>query len=166
MKKSVYTFLVVLVTGYTGITPNAAMAEDTLAKADLVERGRYLIKVSGCNDCHTAGYTVSNGNVPVEEWLKGDIFGWSGPWGTTYGPNLRLFMKDMTEEEWIKAAKTLRRRPPMPWFNLNAMKEDDLRAIYHFTKSLGVPGGPAPAYVPVGQNPKPPFAVFPSPPSS
>lgn len=142
-----------------------AIADDALSKLNMIERGRYLVKVSGCNDCHTAGYFMGNGNVPVKEWLKGDMFGWNGPWGTTYGSNLRLFMKDMTESQWVKVAKNLRRRPPMPWFNLNVMSEDDLRAIYQFTRSLGAPGEPAPEYVPVGQKPNPPYAVFPAPPS-
>ena len=137
---------------------------DSSTDKQLIERGRYLIKISGCNDCHTPGYLPNNGNVPAEQWLTGDSFGWNGPWGTTYGSNLRLFMKDMTEQQWVQVAKTLQRRPPMPWFNLNAMTDDDLRAIYHFVRSLGEPGAPAPAYVPVGQQPNPPFAVFPAPP--
>lgn len=130
----------------------------------LIERGRYLIKTSGCNDCHTPGYAMSEGRVDESRWLLGDNFGWSGPWGTTYGSNLRLFMKDMTEAQWVEAARTLKRRPPMPWFNLNAMNDDDLIAIYHFTRSLGDPGEPAPAYVPPGGTPKTAFATFPTPP--
>jgi hypothetical protein len=64
-----------------------------------VERGRYITKIAGCNDCHTAGYALSGGKVPESEWLKGDALGCSGPWGTTYAPNLRLFMARRTEEE-------------------------------------------------------------------
>ena len=26
-------------------------------------RGRYLVVIAGCNDCHTPGYTVSGGKV-------------------------------------------------------------------------------------------------------
>lgn len=132
---------------------------------ELIQRGRYLVKTSGCNDCHTPGYIMSEGNVDASQWLLGDNFGWSGPWGTTYGSNLRLFMKDMSEYQWVQAARTMKRRPPMPWFNLNAMSEDDLVAIYHFTRSLGEPGQPAPAYVPPGGKPKTAFAQFPAPPS-
>lgn len=134
------------------------------SKAELIERGRYLIKISGCNDCHTSGYLMSNGETPVKQWLMGDSFGWRGPWGTTYPPNLRLFMKDRSEDEWVQEAKTLKRLPPMPWFNLNAMNDEDLRAIYQFTRSLGQVGKQAPAYVPPGEEPKPPYATFPPPP--
>jgi mono/diheme cytochrome c family protein len=145
------------------LTLTAAVA---VANEDQVARGRYLVKVSGCNDCHTAGYLPANGEVPASQWLTGDGFGWRGPWGTTYGANLRLFMADLSEDEWVEAAKTLQRRPPMPWFNLNAMAEADLRAIYQFTRSLGDPGKPAPDYVPPGEEPKTPYAQFPSPPES
>lgn len=130
----------------------------------MVEQGRYIARVSGCNDCHTPGYAMNNGKVDESLWLSGDSFGWRGPWGTTYGANLRLFVRDMTEDAWVEVARTLKRRPPMPWFNLNDMKENDLRALYQFIHSLGDPGQPAPAYVPPDQEPVPPYASFPAPP--
>src|ERR671925_460056 len=65
-----------------------------------VERGRYMVTIGGCNDCHTAGYAQQEGNVPEAQWLTGDSLGWHGPWGTTYPPNLRLYMQDLTEDEW------------------------------------------------------------------
>ena len=129
-----------------------------------VENGRYLLKIAGCNDCHTAGYLPSEGNVPENLWLTGDTFGWNGPWGTTYGTNLRLLINELTEKEWIEFATTLKNRPPMPWFNLNAMTHDDLRAIYQFIRYLGPDGKPAPDYVPAGQEPAGPHAIFPPPP--
>lgn len=150
---------------------HGALAETTAGKKQAagldmkkVKRGAYLIKIAGCNDCHTAGYLLSEGKVPEASWLTGDTFGWRGPWGTTYGSNLRLYVKGMTEEKWVSAARTLRRRPTMPWFNLNSMNTEDLKAIYWFIRSLGPAGEPAPAYVPPGQEPKPPYALFPSPP--
>ena len=86
-----------------------------------IKRGRYLVQIGGCNDCHTAGYAPSGGKVPEAQWLLGDALGWHGPWGTTYATNLRLYMQDLTEEQWVKKAKTLNARPPMPWFNVRAM---------------------------------------------
>ena len=55
-------------------------------KADLksLDRGRYLVKIAGCNDCHTRGYAETAGKVPEKQWLTGDQLGWRGPWGTTY----------------------------------------------------------------------------------
>ena len=59
-----------------------------------------------------------------------DALGWRGPWGTTYASNLRLFMQGIDEQQWLRLARTLETRPPMPWFNLRRMSEADLRAIY------------------------------------
>lgn len=36
-------------------------------------------------------------------------------------------------------------RPPMPWFALRDMTDDDLVAVYRFIRSLGPAGQPAPA---------------------
>lgn len=66
----------------------------------------------------------------------------------------------MTEKQWVEIARTLRRRPPMPWFNLNVMHEDDLRALYHFMRSLGDPGLPAPAALAPDQEPATPHAKW------
>lgn len=131
---------------------------------DAIERGRYLVQITGCNDCHTEGYMPTEGKIPESEWLKGATFGWSGPWGTTYATNLRLYMQDLSEEDWLQRASTLRARPPMPWFSLNKMHEADLRALYRYIRSLPVAGQAAPAYLPPDAKPQPPFAVFPPPP--
>jgi mono/diheme cytochrome c family protein len=137
-----------------------AVAQDK--KADpMVERGRYLVKIGGCNDCHTPNYPQAGGKVPEKEWLTGDMLGWRGPWGTTYPTNLRLYMQDLTEEQWVKKAKTLMARPPMPWFNVREMTTRDLRAFYRYVRHLGPAGKPAPAYVPPDKTPQPPFVQFP-----
>ena len=151
-------FYLASITGQVGAT-------EPMLDSSTVDRGRYIAQVSGCNDCHTPGYLLNNGNVPVEQWLIGDSFGWRGPLGTTYPPNLRLFVSNMTEDEWVITAKSLKRRPPMPWFNLNAMSKPDLRALYQFMRSLGDPGQPAPAYLPPDEEPKTPYVLFPSPPT-
>jgi mono/diheme cytochrome c family protein len=126
-----------------------------------IDRGRYLVKIAGCNDCHTPGYIIKNGEVDEKLWLTGDKLGWSGPWGTTYAPNLRLLMTTMTQQQWVKHARTMTPRPPMPWFNVRAMTDADLRALYAFTRSLGPGGEPAPAFVPPGRKPSGPVVQFP-----
>ena len=134
-------------------------------KADpLVDRGRYLIRIAGCNDCHTANYPQAGGKVPEKEWLTGDALGWRGPWGTTYAVNLRLYMQDMTEEQWVKKGRTLMARPPMPWFNVRDMTASDLRAMNRYIRHLGPAGKPAPAYVPPDKTPSGPYVQFPAPP--
>jgi len=102
--------------------------------------------------------------VPENLWFTGDTFGWRGPWGTTYGTNLRLLVNDLTEKEWVEMAKTLKNLPPMRWFSLNAMTNEDLQAIYQFIRYLGPGGRPAPDYLPPGQKPIGPHAIFPKSP--
>jgi mono/diheme cytochrome c family protein len=128
--------------------------------ADL-KRGRYLLQIGGCNDCHTAGYAMSGGKVPDAKWVSGDAVGWQGPWGTTYPVNLRLYMQGLSEDEWVKKAKGMVTRPPMPWFALRDMTREDLRAVYRYIRHLGPAGEPAPAYVPPGQPAKTPVIRFP-----
>jgi mono/diheme cytochrome c family protein len=148
--------------GVLGLAATAAAAAAASLNQQQVERGRYLARIAGCNDCHTPGYAASDGQVPERLWLTGDSFGWRGAWGTTYGSNLRLFVNGMSEDQWVEVARTLKRKPPMPWFNLNKMSEPDLRALYQFIVSLGEPGQAAPTFVPPGQEPKMPYATFPA----
>ena len=133
----------------------APLAQD--AHADLIARGEYLVRVTGCNDCHTPGYAEQQGNVDQALWLTGSPLGYRGPWGTTYATNLRLRLADMDEAQWLAFSGSLRTRPIMPDFALRAMSEDDRRAMFHFIKSLGPGGEPAPAYLPPGQAPQPPY---------
>ncbi len=63
----------------------------------------------------------------------------------------------MDEAQWLAFSGSLRTRPIMPDFALRAMSEDDRRAMFHFIKSLGPGGEPAPAYLPPGHAPQPPY---------
>jgi mono/diheme cytochrome c family protein len=138
-------------------TALAASSDDT----NLIQHGRYLVQTAGCNDCHTPGYAAAEGRVDEKLWLTGDNVGWSGPWGTTYATNLRLFMGKHSEATWLQVARSFKPRPPMPWFNVHAMSERDLRAIYRYIRSIGPAGEPAPDYVPPGQKPHGPTIQFP-----
>lgn len=141
-----------------------AEAAEMNANARLIERGRYVVKLGGCNDCHTPEFGMKGGQVPEKEWLTGDSLGWRGPWGTTYPTNLRLYMAQLSEDQWVKAARTMSARPPMPWYVVRDMHERDLRALYRYVRSLGPAGQPAPAYVPPDQQPAGPVIAFPAPP--
>jgi mono/diheme cytochrome c family protein len=129
-----------------------------------VSRGKYIVQIGGCNDCHTPGYASSGGKVPEKDWLTGDQLGWRGPWGTTYAANLRTFLQTQSEAQWVKFARTAELRPPMPWWALRNMTDADVRAVYRYIRHLGPAGAEAPAYVPPGQEPKPPYVTFPAPP--
>jgi len=140
------------------LTRPALAAGPDSGTADL-ERGRYLVRVSGCNDCHTPGYLQADGKVPESQWLTGNRVGFQGPWGTTYPANLRHTVHDLTEEDWLARARQPM-RPPMPWFNLSAMTDDDLRALYRYIRHLGDAGEPAPAAVPPGAAVSTPYIDF------
>jgi mono/diheme cytochrome c family protein len=152
-------------TVFFALLASMPVAAQEKKKADpQLERGRYLVRIGGCNDCHTPGYAVTGGKVPESQWLVGDALGWRGPWGTTYATNLRLYMQELTEEQWAQKGKALSARPPMPWFNVRDMSTSDLLAVYRYIRHLGPAGKPAPAFVPPDQTPPQPFVQFPAPP--
>lgn len=149
---------------FAAITTTAPAA-DTMASKEQIARGRYLLIVGSCNDCHTAGFAPSEGKTPEGEWLLGDgKLGFRGPWGTTYAPNLRLSLSRMKESDWVQYAKNLRTRPPMPWFNLNRWSEADLRAFYRYVRQMGPAGAPVRAALPPETTPTPPYVQWPAPP--
>lgn len=156
--------LVIVTALATAMFCASVTAADKKPADPLRERGRYIVIIAGCNDCHTPNYAPSGGKVEEKDWLVGDTVGWRGPWGTTYPVNLRQYMQNIGEKEWVAKAKKLETRPPMPWFNLNQMTDNDLRAIHRYVRSLGPAGEAAPAYVPPTQEPKPPYITFPAPP--
>lgn len=147
-----------LIGGCLAAAASPAMADDATQQR-MLERGRYIVATSGCNDCHTAGYPESGGRIPQSEWLTGNTVGFSGPWGTTYPANLRLLAQKLSEKEWMVKARS-EMRPPMPWFALRDMQDDDLRAVYRFVRSLGPKGQPAPAYLPPGRTAATPYIEF------
>ena len=146
------TGLLALCAALVPIAGRCAASADPAPASDpsQVERGRYLVRIGGCNDCHTPGYAVAGGDAPLQQWLVGDHLGMQGPWGTTYPTNLRLFMPSLTEQQWVDYARSMQPRPPMPWFNVRAMSDADLRAIYAFVRSIGPAGEPAFVARPLG----------------
>ena len=158
-----YTLIVATV-AIGSLTSSAAVTEQKDAKLSAeAARGKYVVQIAGCNDCHTPGYTSSAGKVEEKLWLTGDQLGWRGPWGTTYASNLRLLVKDMSADQFVKLARS-EVPPPMPWFNLRAMTDRDVKAIYAYLKHLGAAGQPAPQYLPADKTPAGPFVQFPEPP--
>ncbi len=117
-----------------------------------LDRGRYLVRVGGCNDCHTANYAASAGQVPEAEWLLGDSTAYEGAWGTSFATNLRLTMQRYNDQDWLTHARSFAARPPMPWFTMHAMSDQDLLAVLRFVQWLGPKGEPAPAALPPGES--------------
>lgn len=160
--------LSLLATGCQG-APRAAEAAATPANA--VERGKYLVTISGCGDCHTPMKMGANGPEPDRDlllaghpaalamppapapqgpWLWSGAAtntAFAGPWGVSYAANLTpdqetglgiwtedLFVKAMRSgKHWGQARPIL---PPMPWQNVAAMSDDDLKAVFAYLKSV------------------------------
>ncbi len=142
--------------GLVGCHPTAPATLTTteVVGPDDIAIGRHLVALSGCNDCHTAGYL--EGEVPESQWLKGAPVGFKGPWGVSYAANLRLSTASMSENEWVTMAATRDGRPPMPWPSLKAMTDRERRALYRYIKTLGEPGEPAPEGLAPGVVPRTP----------
>lgn len=138
----------------------APAAPPRVVAADPIAAGRYLVKIGGCNDCHTPGYKENGGTTPESEWLLGSPIGYNGPWGTSYAANLRLSVKGVPEDAWIASIRARNGLPPMPWPSLHAMDDADLSAIYQYIKSLPERGSAMPLPGGPGQTPSGQYYYF------
>jgi len=112
--------------------------------ADQVARGKYLVTVLGCNDCHTPGYFY--GAPDEARILSGRELGWKGPWGVSYPRNLtpepQTGIGAWSEADIMNAIRTGKRPdgrmllPPMPWPDLAALTDEDAAAIAKYLKTL------------------------------
>jgi cytochrome c553 len=115
------------------LTACSRAAKSTTA-TNPVERGKYLVSVIGCNDCHTPKVMGPNGPVPdLTRELSGhpenieatepaslsavwavaaspDLTTWRGPWGQSFAANLtpdqNTGLGIWTEDMFVKALRT------------------------------------------------------------
>lgn len=113
--------------------PTAALPQSD----ESIERGLQVSITSGCHDCHTEGYSESQGQIDPANALTGSSIGWRGPWGTTYATNLRYRVQLTSERGFVAMLKSMTTRPPMPWYNVRALDESDMISLYRYIKSLG-----------------------------
>jgi mono/diheme cytochrome c family protein len=84
---------------------------------------------------------------------------WHGPWGTSYTYNLTpdsvTGTGTWTEEMFINTLRSGKHwgtsrpiMPPMPWFNLAKMTDQDLKAIYAYLRTIPPIHNQVPAYEP------------------
>lgn len=141
--------------------------------AELVQYGKYLVTITGCNDCHTPKKMGPKGPELIEELLlsgfqgknaipefdkertqKGfaqmspDMTAAAGPWGVSFAANLtpdetgigswtfEQFKTAITQGKYKGQESGRPLLPPMPWFNYTEMKDEDLRAIFAYLKSI------------------------------
>ena len=114
-----------------------------------------------------AGHLAGTPLPPIDEkalqpgnWvlLSPDLTAFVGPWGISYPANLTsdsaTGVGAWGEETFIKTLRTGKHLgqddgrpilPPMPWYNLARMKDEDLRAIYAYLKSTAPVSNRVPA---------------------
>ena len=88
----------------TAPTVSAQAAKVTAATPEAA--GKYLLIVGSCHDCHTPGWTESKGKVAEDDYMIGNPVGYKGPWGTSYGKNLRTIAARQSEDHWVDVLKT------------------------------------------------------------
>jgi mono/diheme cytochrome c family protein len=136
---------------------NAAGAQQAQA-----ERGKYLVSIAGCNDCHTPGYFF--GKPDMNRYLGGSEVGFEIPGlGVFHGPNLtpdpETGLGNWSVGQIVTALQTGKRpdgrelAPIMPWRAFANLTKDDATAIAVFLKSLPPVKNKVPG--PFGPNDKP-----------
>jgi mono/diheme cytochrome c family protein len=132
-----------------------------------VERGKYLVTIAGCNDCHTPGYFL--GKPDFSRALAGSEVGFAIPgMGTFVGRNLtpdkETGLGNWSDDQIIAAFTAgvrpdgRRLAPVMPWQELSNLTSDDTHAIVAYLRSLppvknAIPG-------PFGPNDAPSTLVY------
>jgi hypothetical protein len=153
----------VVVAGCADLGQQSSLDELDSQQMAEIDRGRYIVEIMGCNDCHTSGTIGGASHIPEEDWLLGSDRGFYGEWGTAYPANLRLLLTSMSEDDWLVLAKKMRRNSPMAWSWLPKVTDQDLRAMYRFVSFLGPKGVQAPDHLPAGVKPTTDYIEFPLP---
>jgi mono/diheme cytochrome c family protein len=131
------------------------------AQQSQVERGKYLVTLGSCTDCHTPGYFF--GKPEMARYLGGSEVGFEIPGlGVFHGPNLtpdsETGLGSWTIAQIVTAIQAGRRpdgrelAPIMPWRAFANMTKDDATAIAVFLKSIPAVKNKVPA--PFGANDK------------
>lgn len=129
-----------------------------------VERGKYLVTITGCHDCHSP--KVSEMNPDMTRALSGrpsttplptptkaevhaslDLTAWTGPWGYSVASNLTPDTATgigtrYNETSFIAAMRSGKKpngtpiMPPMPSVVYQNMTDDDLKAIFAYLRTM------------------------------
>ena len=121
--------------------PLVAHAADPAA----VARGKYLVTIAGCHDCHTPGYF--RGTPDMARYLGGSDVGFELPGlGVFVGPNLtpdkETGLGNWTDAQIVAALQTGARpdgrmlAPIMPYHAFANLTPQDAQAIVAFLRSV------------------------------
>ena len=139
------------------------------AKADdaQVARGKYLVTLGGCSDCHTPGTFL--GKPDMDKFLGGSDVGFAIPGlgvfpGRNLTPDKQTGLGGWTDEQIIKAMTTGVRpdgrtlAPIMPYMALSQLTPADAQAIVAYLRSLKAVNNAVPG--PFGLQEKPGVLVM------
>ncbi|OGP76173.1 MAG: hypothetical protein A2V86_14575 [Deltaproteobacteria bacterium RBG_16_49_23] len=103
-------------------------------------------------------------NLPQEPWqvvVSATLTAWHGPWGTSFTANLTpdtmTGLGSWTAEMFIQAMRIGKHmgqpgswdiKPPMPWYNLAKMTDEDLKAIFAYLQSIPAIRNKVPDHIP------------------
>ncbi len=118
-----------------------AAMQSASAQNEQIERGKYLVAIGGCTDCHTPGYFL--GKPDMDRYLGGSEVGFEIPGlGVFYGSNLtpdkETGLGNWTDAQIIAAIRKGERpdgrelAPAMPWRGL----DEDASAIVAYLRSI------------------------------
>ena len=144
----------------------AVHAAPSAADAQLA-RGKYLVTIAGCNDCHTPGYVLGKPNQA--KFLGGSDVGFEMPGlGSFVAPNLtpdkETGLGNWSIPEIVAALRTGKRpdgrmlAPIMPWPAFANLTNSDATAIAAYLKSLKPVKNKVPG--PFGPNEKVPVLIM------
>ena len=151
----------------TTVTALAALAlscTQAFAADPAVERGKYLVNIASCHDCHTPGYFL--GKPDMARFLGGSEVGFEMPGlGVFHGPNItpdkETGIGSWTDDQILTALQKGARpdgrmlAPIMPWHAFAGLTPQDAKAIVAYLRSLPpvknkVPGPFGPTEAPTG----------------
>jgi mono/diheme cytochrome c family protein len=123
------------------LSSTAAVAADPAA----IARGKYLVTIASCHDCHTPGYFL--GKPDMARYLGGSDVGFELPGlGVFHGPNLtpdkETGLGNWTDAQVLAALQTGVRpdgrvlAPIMPWRAFASLTKQDAQAIVAFLRSV------------------------------
>ena len=130
-----------------------------------VERGKYLVGITGCHDCHSPKLNAAlepdmarplsgrPSTTPVPAATKAEIHAsldftaFGGPWGQSVAANLTPdattgISTRYNEAQFLVAMRTGKRPngttmlPPMPNVVYQNMTDDDIKALFAYLKTL------------------------------
>jgi mono/diheme cytochrome c family protein len=141
-------------------TPASAQQANNTA----VERGRYLVRITGCHDCHSPKVQGMTPNLDLalsgrpsttqlpsdtktEVHASADLTAWTGPWGYSVASNLTPdpatgIGTRYNEASFIATMRTGKKpngtpiMPPMPSEVYQNMTDEDLKAIFAYLRTI------------------------------